>query len=1379
MADNENVNINVRVDADLSDLNKTQRRLAAFAAQAEAIDKRFGRLNNAFEKFNGYMGKAQQLTDKFGGKFGDLTDKIKNYNKAQDDANKKVRWWDRNVGKANRRMGKMARTLKGVFRMAMKLAAVETLGLLAALSSVNAMLAIGSGLSRAWASSVKALGVVAANAAASIAAAIALFTQAQRQFQAASASGSYGGSFAASSRALRSMRSDANLAMFGVEALSGAFASASRNAKVTGATVTSIRGLADFAVMSGDMEKGLAATAQIVSLLQSGKNAQGEQVLAAAKDIGPEFEKAYKEVLKSGKTTNAELLKMFASGDLAEAAGVAGTAQNVRGTLMGQIKSFITEFQNTFADFGQAFITPVQETFDRLQVIFRRTLLEISSNLYSFGTGNFVDAIIYAAEKISDFTVLLFNKYLPMTDQFIDNFTRKWRALTGWFSDGLERFRNGLRRFSEASREVNKFLGSVLGGIGRGLRDNFIDLADWVVKNSDKFQKFGRDLGDAFYDVLRVFQKIRMAFLEASPAIMTVVNAFMSFASVLGTVVQLLGQMLGFLGALGGPGSMIGGVAGLGGTLALMSGFSMIRGRGIGVGGRALKAGGRGVKGVGRAMGLKGGGAALATMGLYSLFDRGVNQEGPSYASLGSSVSKSLRNASLAGILPTLFYTGSNMAGNAAASMGLGAIPAPSAQGPTSSLKGFRGKGLKGMKGGVKRGITQGINQAAGKAMLGLTAATAVASLGMTLTGEMTNAIARNKNISNNGKLGMSAGTLSTVTGALGGAATGAATGALIGSMVFPGLGTAVGAGIGAVLGLVSGGVMGFLNAREARNDAKKSGRSFANAYADGVEDILRSGGLAQAKQAMHDFDRTLREFADNSAYSEITHEEAQKAFDERAERTQRHIDVMTANVDDLGRITGLADREIIDLARSLEIDLTGNMMDLQTQLEVTGVAVQRFGDAFNEAFNSVMAEAISQIDTALQIVSAPAVVNEAAVAFREVALSEAGATVQDAAELLRIVGEQTMMLSGGDPLAAYRSIIENIGSAAMPGRQFTTEGGVLYGLENEFFSPAMAPILSAFTDTARSGLQDVVTQNILQDFASRDMTASKEAVDAALSRMSQDNLIALAETYQAGGTLVPTDIDAMIGRSRFMSTEDRENAVTNFLNTAFEEATGSTIELAMSESAKTREKLAGAVKGGIIEGLGLKMDPLKEAIDLFNRNIGYLVTAVGGVMPDTSSGPNYDRGGDTFSPRRNLVDTMSRHRALDGMVSGSRSLTSSMRNFNLGSGMSDHAAGRAYDLVGQNLGLYATMVNNSGGYAAFHGAGGNRHLHVVPGSGAIGDTAVPRMKPVMAGGGSSSVSQDSITVNVYASDGMDETALANRVVEKIRTIQRNQSERY
>jgi hypothetical protein len=36
-------------------------------------------------------------------------------------------------------------------------------------------------------------------------------------------------------------------------------------------------------------------------------------------------------------------------------------------------------------------------------------------------------------------------------------------------------------------------------------------------------------------------------------------------------------------------------------------------------------------------------------------------------------------------------------------------------------------------------------------------------------------------------------------------------------------------------------------------------------------------------------------------------------------------------------------------------------------------------------------------------------------------------------------------------------------------------------------------------------------------------------------------------------------------------------------------------------------------------------------------------------------------------------------------------------------------------DIRGPRLGAYAQVVRRSGGYAAMHGTGGNRHLHVVP----------------------------------------------------------------
>jgi hypothetical protein len=36
-------------------------------------------------------------------------------------------------------------------------------------------------------------------------------------------------------------------------------------------------------------------------------------------------------------------------------------------------------------------------------------------------------------------------------------------------------------------------------------------------------------------------------------------------------------------------------------------------------------------------------------------------------------------------------------------------------------------------------------------------------------------------------------------------------------------------------------------------------------------------------------------------------------------------------------------------------------------------------------------------------------------------------------------------------------------------------------------------------------------------------------------------------------------------------------------------------------------------------------------------------------------------------------------------------------------------------DVRGPRLGAYAQVVRRNGGYAAMHGHGGNRHLHVVP----------------------------------------------------------------
>lgn len=63
----------------------------------------------------------------------------------------------------------------------------------------------------------------------------------------------------------------------------------------------------------------------------------------------------------------------------------------------------------------------------------------------------------------------------------------------------------------------------------------------------------------------------------------------------------------------------------------------------------------------------------------------------------------------------------------------------------------------------------------------------------------------------------------------------------------------------------------------------------------------------------------------------------------------------------------------------------------------------------------------------------------------------------------------------------------------------------------------------------------------------------------------------------------------------------------------------------------------------------------------------------------------------------------------------GGHSIMSGVRATGLGSVHSDHRYGRAMDIQGPRLGAYAQVVRRNGGYAAMHGAGGNRHLHVVP----------------------------------------------------------------
>jgi hypothetical protein len=134
----------------------------------------------------------------------------------------------------------------------------------------------------------------------------------------------------------------------------------------------------------------------------------------------------------------------------------------------------------------------------------------------------------------------------------------------------------------------------------------------------------------------------------------------------------------------------------------------------------------------------------------------------------------------------------------------------------------------------------------------------------------------------------------------------------------------------------------------------------------------------------------------------------------------------------------------------------------------------------------------------------------------------------------------------------------------------------------------------------------------------------------------------------------------------------------------------------------------------------------------------------------------------------------------MNGQLTGKRTITSAYRTMGLGSPSSDHVMGRAYDLTGQNLGAYSKLVHANGGFAEFHGAGGGRHLHVVPGPGPIGDTRTPAssymapQRPSEMGGGGGVT----VNMNVYPGSNMNTKEFASMVITQLKAEMKNAEQR-
>ena len=141
-----------------------------------------------------------------------------------------------------------------------------------------------------------------------------------------------------------------------------------------------------------------------------------------------------------------------------------------------------------------------------------------------------------------------------------------------------------------------------------------------------------------------------------------------------------------------------------------------------------------------------------------------------------------------------------------------------------------------------------------------------------------------------------------------------------------------------------------------------------------------------------------------------------------------------------------------------------------------------------------------------------------------------------------------------------------------------------------------------------------------------------------------------------------------------------------------------------MGKSAREGQKLKDK-----LSAIGVEVDNLngKKLKNLLRNNRIPGVNSQGGTtVDDTRVGMGVGSLG--------MAGLQAAHAAYSSALGG-HIIQSGIRTTGLGSIHSDHRYGRAMDIRGPRLGAYAQVVRRNGGYAAMHGTGGNRHLHVVP----------------------------------------------------------------
>jgi len=1225
--------------------------------------------------------------------------------------------------------------------------------------TVHGLFAAGNLLAKAYTGTMNVLAGAAASAAVALASVAAAMRENNAAMFAYKADGSYrqfGNNLNQVRVVMRGMERDTRLATLTVENLNAAYAAVSSRSTFTRGSQTLLRGLMDFASAGQPLDQGVKAAGDLIGVLQDPKASFGE-ISKAAEALGPSMKKAMEEAKKEGINTAEELRRAINDGTLAAMGGVEGQFDAVNSTLLSVMRGGFNQIRSMFADLGQPFLKPLKEATDEIINIFRRTFMRTYGSLQKFGTGTFIDGLVGAVEKLNDLFVHLVREYLPNVKGMMDRIRDRWDD----FSRGWNRLIEGLRPLREGAKVLLEFLGKIFGPIWDRITDKFGAFNRQLQSNQSNLNEFGTALGEMLVSFSRITDTIRDLFFQSLPFLTKLANGIRQVAELLGNVLENLGNLFGGAGGGFGAFGVLMGIGVIGrqmqqtkggfvqrsvGNMNVNAGTVVVTGATAGGQMYPGAAGAQGMTGMpgGYVPHLRGGGAGMSSQRqIVNAANIAANQGAPLTAAQGAQM----------GLTPSQITQANTRA--AAKSGGRfrngQAGPGPLQRLSATHLLGPRRLRSEGATGRAYQTMMR-MNRT-GTARMGAMAGLGLASQFMPeeTQGAMAlgSAIGAYNPLIGLGVAGL--GTALTSQNATIGIGGGAAGGAALGSMIAPGFGTAAGAIIGAAIGGIKAGI----NANNARKDearavAKDASEQLLEAMSEGIREASKEGNIekfyAENIKKLAKTDALTQLAIDSVAFQkdegdkthkqrqelvdyiyrnrkelgiEMSHDQYRDARDKPHEFLEElegqagylaraNATVTDHYIDNLELLTSalnMTEDEVIRLAQSTGTNLFDALQSTDEMITsmVKGLVFMR--EQYEYAILDVAAGAFDSLRTIREREQAPAVMDEAAQNLLD--LNREGAlTGADVATGFEDIYRGLLAYFEGDVELATANFIDQFGPSGIAFQS----GNTLSGLDAE----------------GQALLQSIGAEFIPQ------MTAGAAA--AALEGIQARYLSIGRETdlsQDAVQNLLMTNPQAFLGFSESMfgmSDEDLAGgALTRLLTETFPN-----FDFSVTQVEDKTKNLEGAAQA-FIDALNLMSDELNLAIQQLND-------------PGDTRTPR----GDTLSSR--FSRTMTAHSQFDSMLTGKRTITSGWRNFNLGSPSSDHVMGRAYDLTGQNLGQYKSLIDASGGFAEFHGSGGSRHLHVVPNtSGAVGDASSPVGS--MMTGAAGSTSYNNYTINVNGAD--------------------------